>query len=1360
MKTWMGNIRRIIAFAMALILLCASLDVSAVAVYAEEIAEEECSMTVSANGVVMTANDAYGLRQAIFSCLGNEDGECDMTIDLPADAGEELFAAIRSALVEYGNYEMGILVNLTISGAEAIPVGAFGVNYTEEGGEVVNQIGSICLPDALSIGESAFESCGNLTTVTASKLQTVGAYAFSYCALASVEMPEVTTIGQYAFSGCASLTSVALPKVTDIGGIVFWNCTHLERLELTSPDAIVMGDNVFSGAPTENIDLVLNRNKSGEIINGTTWNGYEFNSVCAGYKGDLRVNVAATGGNDSEEKAFTLQIKLSDTSINGKYGDVTFENGEASVVLKNGESKTAVGLPEDITYTVTEDNTSGYKATKSGDTGTIVKDECQTADFNFKYSASGSVKICARVVMQGAALEESFLTLELVDKNVDSETCGEVIATTKNGVSKSEEDENIVSYAIATVPALEYTHDDAGKEFQYEVRMLDEKKPGYTYDDMIHNIFVYVTDNGDGTLTVTAVDEGRNDVTVSTGENLEFECSYVASGEVDIEANVTLEGQALEEGQFSFQLRDSKDNVLQTKNNNADGTINFEPLTYDQDDAGKEFQYTIRMVDEENPEYTYDDTIHTISVYVTDNGDGTLTVEKDKITLDFECSYVASGEVDIEANVTLEGQAVEEGQFSFQLRDSKDNVLQTKNNNADGTINFEPLTYDQDDAGKTFTYYIKQVDLEEETILYDNVVKEIRVEVSDNKDGTLSVSVAGEAIFENIIVLQENEDGIYCLNNARHLLWFAQKVNEGQTAINAKLTADINLNGIDWTIMENFAGTFDGNGYTISELNGHKSYTPNTHGFIRTLANGGVVKNLIFTEADIFNHEGNGAISAVIVYTNNGTVENCVVKNSLIQHGNYDALGVVVGVNGGTIRNCASISNTMKRRHEGVNNKAACGFVWSNGTNATIENCMVYDCTYTDASANYAFTGINNGTITNCYYYESSETISDTVATAKTADQFASGEVAYLLNDGKTDGTQSWYQTLETDTYPVPDNTHGTVYYGYISCSENAQPEYSNQSDAQETKPDHVEGKDVFFTLDGEIVPTCTERGVGHTECEKCHKVMQTNVTVEASGHTGGTATCKNKAECSVCHEGYGELDKNNHAGETEVKDAKKATCAVDGYTGDTYCKDCGAKIATGTKIDKSTAHTWDNGVVTKEATATEKGEKTYTCKVCKATKKEAIAALGVPKKGAVAKSDKATYKVTKSDLKNGTAAYVGPLDKSATKVTIPATVKIDGVTFKVTSIEKNAFKNNKKVKTVTIGKNVTTIGAKAFYGCSKLKTLKIMTTKLTTKKIGSKAFSKTPKSMKVTVPKKKFKTYKSMLIKKGVNKKASFKKS
>ena len=137
----------------------------------------------------------------------------------------------------------------------------------------------------------------------------------------------------------------------------------------------------------------------------------------------------------------------------------------------------------------------------------------------------------------------------------------------------------------------------------------------------------------------------------------------------------------------------------------------------------------------------------------------------------------------------------------------------------------------------------------------------------------------------------------------------------------------------------------------------------------------------------------------------------------------------------------------------------------------------------------------------------------------------------------------------------------------------------------------------------------------------------------------------------------------------------------------------------------------------------------------------------------------KATYKITKSALKNKTVTYVATTNKKASTITIPDTVVISGVTYKVTAVEKNAFVNNKKLKTVTIGKNVTAIGAKAFYGCKNIKTIIIKSKKLTTKKIGSKAFSTTPKKMTVKVPKNKFKAYKKMLIKRGVNKKVKFKK-
>lgn len=147
------------------------------------------------------------------------------------------------------------------------------------------------------------------------------------------------------------------------------------------------------------------------------------------------------------------------------------------------------------------------------------------------------------------------------------------------------------------------------------------------------------------------------------------------------------------------------------------------------------------------------------------------------------------------------------------------------------------------------------------------------------------------------------------------------------------------------------------------------------------------------------------------------------------------------------------------------------------------------------------------------------------------------------------------------------------------------------------------------------------------------------------------------------------------------------------------------------------------------------------------------------------------TYKVAKAN----TVTYQKP-KKNAKKVTIPATVKINGKTYKVTAVEKNAFKGNKKVKTVKVGKNVTTIGAGAFQNCGalttvtlpaktktigknafanskKLKKIVIKSTKMTKKTIKNGAFKKVYKKATVDVPNKKAKTYKKLFQKKGLTK-------
>ncbi|MBO5487744.1 MAG: leucine-rich repeat protein, partial [Eubacterium sp.] len=98
----------------------------------------------------------------------------------------------------------------------------------------------------------------------------------------------------------------------------------------------------------------------------------------------------------------------------------------------------------------------------------------------------------------------------------------------------------------------------------------------------------------------------------------------------------------------------------------------------------------------------------------------------------------------------------------------------------------------------------------------------------------------------------------------------------------------------------------------------------------------------------------------------------------------------------------------------------------------------------------------------------------------------------------------------------------------------------------------------------------------------------------------------------------------------------------------------------------------------------------------------------------------------------------------------IPNTVKINGKTYKVTSISNNVFKGCKKLKEVTIGTNVKKIGKKAFYNCKKLKKIIIKTTKLNSSNVGSNAFKGLSSKTIIKVPKKKLKAYKKLFKKKG----------
>ena len=109
-----------------------------------------------------------------------------------------------------------------------------------------------------------------------------------------------------------------------------------------------------------------------------------------------------------------------------------------------------------------------------------------------------------------------------------------------------------------------------------------------------------------------------------------------------------------------------------------------------------------------------------------------------------------------------------------------------------------------------------------------------------------------------------------------------------------------------------------------------------------------------------------------------------------------------------------------------------------------------------------------------------------------------------------------------------------------------------------------------------------------HDETHHWNKCSRCDATDAKAVHTGGTATCREKAVCEVCRSVYGKLSTTNHVGGTEIRDDKPQSCTENGYTGDTYCKGCGEKLSSGTVIHA-------DGHKGGTATCTDKAE----CEVC-----------------------------------------------------------------------------------------------------------------------------------------------------------------
>lgn len=280
---------------------------------------------------------------------------------------------------------------------------------------------------------------------------------------------------------------------------------------------------------------------------------------------------------------------------------------------------------------------------------------------------------------------------------------------------------------------------------------------------------------------------------------------------------------------------------------------------------------------------------------------------------------------------------------------------------------------------------------------------------------------------------------------------------------------------------------------------------------------------------------------------------------------------------------------------------------------------------------------------------------------------------------------------------------------------------------------------------------TCTEAGVMTYTCNVCKETKTEEI--EATGHQHTEIRDKKDATCTetgytgdtYCKDCDTKLSDGKEIPATghqnkEVRDKKAATCTKAGYTGDTYCKDCGELLKTGKETD-ALGHTWGKGKVTRKSTYTAAGQITYTCSRCGKKRVITTKKLFYPKAGTKYTVAGCQYKV----IKAGAEVSLVGTNKNAKSVTIPAVIKVKGVTYKVTSIGAKAFNGSKKLTKVTVGTNIKKISNNAFFKCKSLKMVNIKSVLLTKKTASKKAFKSVGKKMVIKVPKKVKKAYVKM---------------
>ena len=588
-----------------------------------------------------------------------------------------------------------------------------------------------------------------------------------------------------------------------------------------------------------------------------------------------------------------------------------------------------------------------------------------------------------------------------------------------------------------------------------------------------------------------------------------------------------------------------------------------------------------------------------------------------------------------------------------------------------------------------------------------------------------------------------------------------------------------------------YTGIFDGNGHSISGLYVNRDEAADdVHTWFKSCIGlfgyySGVTRNLSVLDSYM---RGKDCIGGICGYNDGGTIQNCYSAatvcgdsyiggicgrsegDSIIEncyntgyvYGATRSIGGICGDNSATLQGCYNVGNVNGKFYVGgiVGESSGSGnTIWIKdcynrgnvigdtkdigGIGGYIGYSLVENC-YSQAtvSGNTNVGGIcgnsNKVDFQNAYYdsnlytgnaigYLKDATIKQTEG--KPTQAFESGEIAYLLQAGREEPV--WGQTLsgnDVQAYPVLGGAKVYQNITYQDCAKDeAHTVYTYANEQKQESYDYtlqeVKAKEPKCTEAGnKAYYKCSACGKLYTDQEGTNEVSANTVVVPAKGHSftwiidreaTEQAEGSRHEECSICHE-------------------KKAAVAIP-------------------KLPSSTQPSEAPSQKPSEAPSQQPSE-APSQQPSESPSQQPGQDIKVPAKGTKLTAKGASYQVTSAAEKNPTVVYKGSKKQKAS-VTIPDTVTIDKVTYKVTSIAANAFKNNKKLKKVVIGKNVTKIGKKAFYGCSKLKKITVKTTKLTKKNVGRQAFKGIHKKATFKVPKKKISSYRKVFRARGAAK-------